>query len=151
MARCAAILLVDERTCCGIACGGLRQPLPAQLLHICDHPPNFGFGRTERPRHFRIGNTIADNKKYFAVGAAVFKPACIQSSAPSPFAVSTMTVTAPANIELAPGFQVSCCGIRVCFRETRPRLPCRSLRLHDKNATHQKVSNQNYSSHTKPV
>src|SRR5262247_2389315 len=116
MARRAAVLLVNERACHGVACGALRRPLPAQLPHVCDHAPNLGFGRTERAWHFCVGNAIADNLENFAVGAAVSKPACVQRGATSSFAVLAMTVTAPAGIELSPGFQVRRCGIWVCFR-----------------------------------
>src|SRR5215475_12985490 len=151
MARRAAVLLVDDRACRGVACGGLRRPLPAQLPHVCDHAPNLGFWRTERAWHFRVGNAIADNQENFAVGAAVSKPACVQSGATSPFAVLAMTVTAPADIELAPGFQVRCCGVWVCFREAGPRRTCRSLRLHCKRPTHQTVGDQKYSSHKKSM
>src|SRR5262249_41150709 len=133
MARRATVLLVDERACSRVASGRLRRPLPAQLPHVCDHPPNLGVGRTERAWHFRVGNAVADHEEYLAVGAAVAKLACVQSNATSPFAVFAMTVTAPADIELAPGFQVCCCGIRIYFREAAPRL----LRLHCKRRTHQ--------------
>src|SRR5215510_459143 len=136
MARRAAVLLVDERARRRVACGGLRRPLSAELSHVCDHAPNLGFGRIERAWHFRVGNAITDNEEYLAVGAAVSKSACVQSGATSPFAVLAMTVTAPANIELAPGFQIRRCGIWVCFREAGPRLTCRSLRLHCKRPTH---------------
>src|SRR5262249_16472868 len=62
-----------------------------------------------------------------------------------------MTVTAPANIELAPGLQVRCGGIWVCFRDAGTRLTCRSLRLHCKRPTHQTVGDQKYSSHKKSM
>src|SRR4030095_13011094 len=151
MARRAAVLLIDERACRRVACCWLRRPLPAQLPHVCTNAQTCGFGRTERAGHFRVGNAIADNQENFAVGAAVFKPACVQSGATSPFAVLAMTVAAPADIELRPGSQLRCRGIWVNFREAGPRLTCRSLRLHCKRPTHQTVGDQKYSSHKKTI
>src|SRR5215510_22428 len=147
MARRAAVLLVDERASHRVARGRLRRPLPAQLTHVCDHAPDLEFGIIERAWHFRVGNAIADDEEYFAVGAAVFKPACVQRRATSPFPVLAMTVTAAAYKEFAPGFQVRRCGIWVYFREAALRLTCRSLRLHRKRPTHHTVGNQKYSSH----
>src|SRR5262245_28757439 len=151
MARRAADLLVDERACRRIARGGLCRPLPAQLPHVCDHSPNFEFGIIERAWHFSVGNAIAYDEEYFAVGAAVFEPARVQRDSTSPFAVLAVTVTAPADIEFAPGFQVRVCGVRVCFLDAALRLPCRSLRLHCNRPTHHTVGNQKYSSHRKLV
>src|SRR5262245_15394182 len=151
MARRAAVLLVDERASHRVARGWLRRPLPTQLLYICDHAPDFEFGIIERAWHFSVRNAIADDEEYFAVGAAVFEPACIQSGATSPFAVLAMTVAAPANIKLAPGFQVSGCGVRVCFRDAALRLPYRSLRLQRKHPTHQTIGDQKDSSHKMTV
>src|SRR5262245_37140180 len=142
MARRAAVLLVNERACRRVACGGLRGSLPAQLLYICDHAPNLDFGIIERAWHFSVRNAVADDEEYFAVGAAVFEPACVQSGATPPFAVLAMTVTAAADIELAPGFQVSGRGVRVCFRDAALRLPCRSLRLQREYPTHQTIGDQ---------
>src|SRR5262249_34013730 len=136
MARRAAVLLVDERARRGVACGGLRRPLPAAVSHVCDPAPNFGFGRIERALRFPVGDAISGNGEYLGVGTAISNPSCVQCGATSPFAVLAMTVTAPADIELAPGFQIRRCGIWVCFREAGPRLTCRSLRLHCKRPTH---------------
>src|SRR5262245_6560979 len=97
MARRATVLLIDDQTCRGVAGRRLRHSLTAQLLHICDNAPDLGVGGTEGARHFRIGNPIADYHEYFAVGAAVSEPACIQRCATSSFAVPPVTVTAPAN------------------------------------------------------
>src|SRR5262249_56429028 len=95
MARRAAVLLVDERARRGVACGGLRRPLPAELSHVCDHAPNFRFGGIGRASHFPVGNAITDNAEYFPVRTALSKPSRVQCGAPSPLAGPALTVTPP--------------------------------------------------------
>src|SRR6185503_2435228 len=144
MTRGAAVLPVDEKSCCGVACRSLFQTLPIQLLHVCHYPPHLYFGSIECARHFRVGKAIADDEEDFAVRVAVAKLARVQCGTASAFAILAVTVTTLTNVHLASGFQVRCRGIRVCFREVGSRLSRRSLRLQDKRATHQTVGNQKY-------